>query len=164
MPHPVLHLDFGADRFPDKKALEQHLSTRVDRFIQQQGLVADGPTPVSRFTQALEVLSSRGERTCVLIDEYDKPILDHIENTPVAMEMRDILKGFYGSLKSNDAYLRFVFLTGVSKFAKMNVFSGLNNLVDLTLHPRAATILGYTQAELESCFPDRLSDDLRLRR
>lgn len=155
-PHPVLHLDFGAERFPDPARLEQYLETRIDHFITAFGVSAVGATAAARFREALEELATRGERTVVLVDEYDKPILDHIDNLPKAAEMRDVLKGFYGSLKSNDAYLRFVFLTGVSKFAKMNVFSGLNNLLDLSMHPRSATLLGYTQQELESCFADRI--------
>ncbi len=155
-PHPVLHLDFGARRFATPAELDAWLRERVVCFCDAHEAPITGLDGVDIFSKALLNLSGRGERTVVLIDEYDKPILDHIENTPVAMEMRDILKGFYGSLKSNDAYLRFVFLTGVSKFAKMNVFSGLNNLVDLTMHPRSATLLGYTQAELESCFAERI--------
>jgi len=154
--HPILHLDFGAERFADAPGLAHYLADQIERFILEYRLSATGSSTVARFSSALATLAARGERTVVLIDEYDKPILDHIENTPLAAEMRDILKGFYGSLKSNDAYLRFLFLTGVSKFAKMNVFSGLNNLMDITLDERYATLLGYTQDELEANFPDRI--------
>jgi len=156
-PHPVLHLDLGAQHFRDAAALRAWLQDRIQRFCATHAVSASGIGGEGLFSNALEVLAARGQRTAVLIDEYDKPILDHIEDTPMAAEMRDSLKSFYGSLKSNDPYLRFVFLTGVSKFAKMNVFSGLNNLQDITIDRRFATLLGYTQTELESNFDDRIA-------
>jgi len=94
----------------------------------------------------------------VLIDEYDKPILDVIENVEVAKENREILKGFYGVLKDADPYLKLVFLTGVTRFSKVSIFSGLNHLNDITLDPDFATICGYTQEDLETVFADMLKD------
>lgn len=94
----------------------------------------------------------------VLIDEYDKPILDAIEDTETIRIMRDELKSFYGILKDLDPYLKFVFLTGVSKFSKTGIFSGLNNLDDITLDPRYSDICGYTQYDLEHVFVDYLTD------
>jgi hypothetical protein len=88
----------------------------------------------------------------VLIDEYDKPILDNIANKEMAAEARDLLRNFYSAVKGSDAHLRFVFITGVSKFSKLNLFSGLNNLTDITLSGRFATITGYTHADLQSVF------------
>jgi len=154
--YPVLHVDFSRRSFTNPEDVQEWLLAEVDAFCAAQGVKATRATAEDRLREALEDLGRRGMRTVVLVDEYDKPLLDHIENPDTAVRMRDLLKGFYGSLKSSDACLRFVFLTGVSKFAKMNVFSGLNNLLDLTLHPRFATMLGYTQGELESCFPDRI--------
>lgn len=156
-PHPVLHLDLGAMRFSNPTELDAWLLDKVKRFCVDYDAPAEGLGHADIFRNALEFLVRGGARSVVLIDEYDKPILDHIEDAPVASAMRDVLKGFYGSLKSNDAYLRFVFLTGVSKFAKMNVFSGLNNLEDITVDDRFATLLGYTQAELETNFDDRIA-------
>ena len=92
------------------------------------------------------------ERVVVLIDEYDKPMLDHITNSEMADRMRDILRQFYGILKSQDGNLRFVLLTGITKFSKVSVFSGLNNLKDLSMDHRYADMLGYTQSELEHYF------------
>jgi len=94
----------------------------------------------------------------VLIDEYDKPILDVIEDIEKARRNRDILKKFFEILKPSDPYLKLVFLTGVSRFSKVSIFSGLNQLNDITIDPNFATVCGYTQSELESVFEDRLKD------
>ena len=93
----------------------------------------------------------------VLIDEYDKPLIDHILQVDHAKQYRDILRNFYSVLKAEDAYLRFVLLTGVSKFSKISVFSGLNNLDDITLSEEYAALLGYTQQEVETTFKDRIT-------
>jgi Protein of unknown function (DUF1703)./Predicted AAA-ATPase. len=94
----------------------------------------------------------------VLIDEYDKPILDVIEDIEKARRNRDILKKFFEILKPSDPYLKLVFLTGVSRFSKVSIFSGLNQLQDITLNEEFSTVCGYTQSELESVFEDRLKD------
>jgi len=98
------------------------------------------------------------EKVVVLIDEYDKPILDRIEEPEIARENREILKDFYSVLKDTDPYLKLVFLTGVSRFSKVSIFSGLNQLLDITLNPEYATLCGYTQSELETVFEDRVKD------
>ena len=97
------------------------------------------------------------KKIVILIDEYDKPILDNIENKEVAKKNRDILKSFYSVIKDNDEYLKFVFLTGVSKFSKVSLFSGLNNLNDITLNPNCSTICGYTQSDIENKFKEHLN-------
>jgi hypothetical protein len=93
----------------------------------------------------------------ILIDEYDKPILDNITDNDTAFIMRDGLRDLYSVIKGMDQYIRFAFLTGVSKFSKMNLFSGLNNLTDITLDDRYATICGYTQADVEISFKEHLA-------
>ena len=92
----------------------------------------------------------------VLIDEYDKPILDALDTPPIARANRDYLRGLYAVVKSSDAHVRFTFLTGVSKFSKVNLFSGLNNLTDITLDPRYSAICGYTEADLDTVFAPEL--------
>ena len=94
----------------------------------------------------------------ILIDEYDKPILDNLENPERALENRDFLRSFYLMMKSNDAYIKFAFLTGISKFSKANIFSGLNNLEDISLSKRFATVCGYTQKNIENEFKEYLVD------
>ena len=92
----------------------------------------------------------------VLVDEYDKPILDALDVPDVARANRDFLRGVYAAIKDGDAHVRFAFLTGVSKFSKVSLFSGLNNLKDITLDPRYATICGYTDADLDTVFAAEL--------
>jgi len=90
----------------------------------------------------------------ILIDEYDKPILDNLENPEKALDNRDFLRSFYLMMKANDAYIKFAFLTGISKFSKANIFSGLNNLEDISLSKRFATVCGYTQKNIENEFKE----------
>ena len=93
-----------------------------------------------------------------LIDEYDKPYTDFFDHQNKANEIREILRNFYSQIKSNDEYIRFIFLTGISKFTKMGVFSTLNNIVDISLHPKYAEICGYTEEEIRKYFPEYLND------
>ncbi|MFM7091144.1 MAG: AAA family ATPase, partial [Bacteroidota bacterium] len=100
--------------------------------------------------------SKYGQRVVVLVDEYDKPILDNINNTQVAREIRNELKTFYGVLKEQDANLQFVFMTGVTKFSKESLFSGLNQLMDITIDKRYSSICGYTDHDLKQHFGEYL--------
>jgi hypothetical protein len=92
----------------------------------------------------------------VLVDEYDKPILNNITDSAVALQMREGLKDFYSVIKDSDAHIRFVLLTGVSKFSKVSLFSGLNNLTDITLDARYSALFGYTDADVDSVFAPEL--------
>jgi len=98
------------------------------------------------------------KKVVILIDEYDKPILDMIDNIKIAKAHRDILRRFYTKIKDNDKYIRFAFLTGISKFSKASIFSGLNQIEDISLTPEFGNICGYTQEELESYFLEMLKD------
>ncbi|MDR3228611.1 MAG: ATP-binding protein, partial [Puniceicoccales bacterium] len=111
-----------------------------------------------KFRELIEKLHvSTGQQVVVLIDEYDKPITDNLLTPDIAEDNRKILHSFYQILKAADEHLRFVFFTGVSKFAGLSIFSGLNNLKDITLNPNFASICGYTQQELESNFPEHIA-------
>jgi hypothetical protein len=111
------------------------------------------------FDKLLRILTQKYQRqVVVLIDEYDKPILDVIEDVELAEKKRDILKGFYGVMKGADEYLQFVFLTGVTRFSKVGVFSGLNNLHDISMVEKYADICGITQSELETNFSDYIDE------
>ena len=114
-------------------------------------------TAPERFAHLLRTLHTQtGQRVAVLVDEYDKPILDMLEEREVARANRDYLRGLYGVIKDNDAHVRFTFLTGISKFSKVNLFSQLNNLTDITLDPAYSSICGYTEDDLDAVFAPEL--------
>jgi len=105
-----------------------------------------------------EAYKKYNKKVVILIDEYDKPILNNIENTKKALKHRNFLRGFYEVLKDNDAYIKFAFLTGISKFSKANIFSGLNNLEDISLTKRFGNVCGYTQKDIENDFREYWGD------
>ena len=107
-----------------------------------------------RLIKALH--ESAGQRVAVLVDEYDKPVLDALDDPDVARANRDFLRSVYAVVKDSDAHVRFTFLTGVSKFSKVSLFSGLNNLTDITLDPRFSAVCGYTDADLDTVFAAEL--------
>ncbi|MBT4922404.1 MAG: AAA family ATPase [Rickettsiales bacterium] len=109
------------------------------------------------FEELIQKLSSKG-KVVILIDECDKPLINNLKDLDHCAKVRDILRNFYGIIKASDEYLRFVLLTGVSKFSKVSVFSGLNNLRDITMSEEYASLLGYTQVELEENFKDRIEN------
>lgn len=122
---------------------------------EHQITLREAPYP-SQLEELIKSLSQKYGKVVVLIDEYDKPILDYLNDIPQAVANRDILKNFYSVLKPLDPHLRLVLLTGVSKFSRVSIFSELNNLLDLSLHAKYGAMLGYTQEELEHYFADRI--------
>jgi hypothetical protein len=149
--HPVLHLDLGDRQGSSAADLERLLAEAVKDSAAGHGIRLSREDSVSLFRELITKLASRG-KVVVLIDEYDKPILGNIENTAAVGEIQKLLKGFYSVLKSADEHLRFAFLTGVSKFSKVSVFSDLNNLIDLSMDTAFADLLGYTEDELARYF------------
>ena len=121
------------------------------------GLAGEYATGPERFSHLVEVLRDRaGHPVAVLVDEYDKPILDALEVPEVARANRDYLHGLYSSIKDSEAHVKFTFLTGVSKFSKVSLFSGLNNLKDITLDARYSAVCGYTESDLDTVFAPEL--------
>ena len=153
--HPVVRMDFSQFRVEDAEGLKQALKERLDELAVDHQVRLEQGDYQKRFRDLIRRLAARN-KVVVLVDEYDKPIIDNIENEEEARRIREVLKGFYGVLKGLDEYLRFVLLTGVSKFSKVGVFSGLNNLKDITLDDRYAALLGITQEEVECCFVEHL--------
>ena len=153
--HPVIHLGFSSMGYREI-GLTRAIAARLEEIAAHHGLTLRAEGNTLRFRELIEQLSRAHGRVVVLIDEYDKPILDYLDDLPRARAHREELKSFYSVLKDADAHLRFVLLTGVSKFSRVSIFSELNNLTDLTLHPDYTTLLGYTQPELEHFFADRL--------
>lgn len=156
--YPVLHLSFGAGILESKADLEIKINELLDYYYEKYQVEDKYDQSSGRFNYLLAQVAEKYGPVVVLIDEYDKPILDNITETEVAKEMREGLKNFYSIIKDNDTNLKLVMLTGVSKFSKVSIFSGLNNLEDITLNSHYADICGYTQSELEENFSEYLDD------
>ena len=155
--HPVLRLSFGAGHFKEPGYLHTNLMAQLDAVERQKRVSSEYPTGPERFGHLLETLhGDAGRPVAVLIDEYDKPILDALDTPEIARANRDYLRGLYAVVKDSDAHIRFSFITGVSKFSKVSLFSGLNNLKDITLDPRYSAICGYTDADLDAVFAPEL--------
>jgi len=157
--HPVIRISFGSGDFSSERRFDETIFDNLNSNMRRLNLTCeDAPgKPNSCFRELIETAYRQYKyKTVILIDEYDKPILDHITDKEIARANRDKLKGFYSIMKDMDEYIRFVMITGVSKFAKMNLFSGLNNLNDITIDPGYSTICGYTHAEVEHAFAERL--------
>lgn len=152
-PHPVLHFSFSTLGYKDI-GLDAGLHQVIDRKAEEAGVALTQRGIGPRFQELLRQLGQGEGQVVLLIDEYDKPLVDYIDQPEQAANNRDILKNFFSVLKDSDPYLRFFLITGVSKFSKVSLFSDLNNLEDLTLSPAAATLTGYTQAELERYFEE----------
>ncbi len=151
--HPVLRLSFGGGVFNRPRQVETSLMAQLDAFERRFDLSSMYVTATERFGDLLESAHQKtGQRAAVLVDEYDKPILDTLENREVATANRDFLRGIYSVIKDREAHVAFTFVTGVSKFSKVSLFSGLNNLTDITMDPRYAAICGYTEADLDTVF------------
>ena len=151
-PHPVIHLDLGASQAGTVEELNQSLDYLLQDNAEVHGLSLRRQGLAARFAE-LVITLGRENKVAILVDEYDKPLLGHLGKSSAA-EIQGVLKSFYSVIKSTEAHQRLVLLTGVSKFSRVSVFSDLNNLTDLTMSRSAATLLGYTQAELEANFSD----------
>ena len=155
--YPVIHIDFAEGVVDSTETLKEMINSTLNYHSEIYSVELKERLLNLRLKELIRRISDKYQsKVVVLIDEYDKPILDRIENKEVALELREVLKNFYGVLKPLDAYIKFVFITGVSKFSKVSLFSGLNQLQDITLNPDYSTICGYTQKEFEEVFKDRL--------
>ena len=154
---PVVRLSFGSGDYTDPSRLPGHAHVQLDAVQRTTGVESGYEEAPYRFAHMLEELHRRsGRRVVVLVDEYDKPILDALRYPEVARANRDFLSGFYAVIKDSDEHVRFVFLTGVSKFSKVSLFSGLNNLDDITLNPAYSAVCGFTETELDTVFSDKI--------
>ena len=151
--YPVIKISFSGG-IDSKETLRKKLFYILNGNQKRLDIRCDEKEDPSQcFAELLEKAYEKyHQKVVILIDEYDKPILDNIENIPEALLIRDGLREFYTTIKDNDRYLRFAFLTGVSKFSKVSLFSGLNNLEDISLNPDYGNICGYTQLDLDTTF------------
>ncbi|SMP41205.1 PD-(D/E)XK nuclease superfamily protein [Desulfonatronum zhilinae] len=157
--HPVILLDFNGISHETSEILRASLSRNLEMLARQYGLTSDAPLLKDRFKELIVALHEKtGQKVVILVDEYDKPIIDHLGKGEVELDIakdnRDMLKQFFGVIKEGNVVraLRFVFITGVSKFSRVSIFSELNNLSDLTMDEDFAKMLGYTQEEMETDF------------
>ena len=156
--YPVIRISFGGGVLQERAALDQRIRGILHENFERLGIqcrtLDDIPTCFSELIRGAHTQS--GQRVVVLIDEYDKPILDNITEPEQARAMRDGLRNFYSVIKDSDAHIRFAFLTGVSKFSKVSLFSGLNNLRDITVSPAYSALCGYTEADVDTVFAPEL--------
>jgi hypothetical protein len=157
--YPVIKISFGGDVCQSSEHLEKTIAGLLQKNEKDNGVTAANKETIGNYFKFLiEACHDKYQMpVVVLVDEYDKPILDNITDEDTALSVRDTLRGFYSAIKDADEHIKFAFLTGVSKFIKMNLFSGLNNLTDITLDDRYATICGYTQADVETGFKEYLT-------
>jgi len=157
--YPIIKLDLS-QAYPDtEENLKESINYFLRKIAKDHQITLEEEILGLKFKELIQKLYEKyNQKVVVLIDEYDKPILDVIEDIEKARRNRDILKKFFEILKPSDPYLKLVFLTGVSRFSKVSIFSGLNQLNDITVDQNFATVCGYTQSELESVFEDRLKD------
>jgi len=156
-PYPIIHLSFGDYNVVSDavRELPGYLTAKIQRIADEHGVPMSGDTPGLCFGNLIDTLSKQGD-VVILVDEYDKPILDNITD-PHIKEIQKALKGFYSVLKDRNSQERFLFVTGVSKFSHVSLFSDLNNLTDITMDARFACMFGYTQEEFEANFGDRIA-------
>lgn len=157
--YPVVKIDWASGTLTSRQALDTKIKYLLEENARKLGVPLNDNDEVSILFEKLitRAVEKTGMPAVVLVDEYDKPLLDNIEDPEKAIEMREGLKNFYSALKKMDSLLQFVFLTGVSKFSKVSIFSGINNLKDISLDPNYATLCGYTQRDLETVFAEHLA-------
>ncbi|MBN2781838.1 MAG: ATP-binding protein [Campylobacterales bacterium] len=156
--HPVIRISFNDGDFKTEDGFKQTLFEVMRSNQKDLNITCDDSLSISGCFRDLikSAYLKYNKKVVILVDEYDKPILDNIENKEEARKRRDELKNFYSVIKGSDEYIKFVFITGVSKFSKVSLFSGLNNINDITLTKKYATICGYTQNDVESVFAKHL--------
>jgi hypothetical protein len=157
--YPVFHIEFNGESYANIDSLNQALETNLSKLEKIWGRERNEKTPSSRFSGLIERAAEKtGRHVVVLIDEYDKPLLSTMDDEKLNDEFRTILKGFYGVLKSEDACLRFAFLTGVTKFSKVSIFSDLNQLDDISMDRQYAEICGISETELKTNFTPEIEN------
>ena len=157
-PHPVFYFDFNGRNYRKENALEKLLSARLEGWEKIYELEGNEKTLEERFENLLTTACNKTGRRCVvLVDEYDKPLLDLIDMPELQEHNKAVFKGFFSNLKNCDAYVRFVFITGVTKFHKVSIFSDLNQLRDISLNEDFSGICGITDEELRNYFAPEIS-------
>ncbi|MBF5059851.1 ATP-binding protein [Candidatus Neptunochlamydia vexilliferae] len=153
--YPVLYFDFSQILSTSANELETALKETLEDAAAAYGLSITGASSQSQLRRLVTKLAEKN-RVVILVDEYDHPIINHLKSPELAEKNRDLLKDFFGTLKSLDRYLKFTFITGISKFSRVSLFSALNNLKDITMDPKYAGMMGYTEEEVKSYFAEHI--------
>ncbi|MDR1097844.1 MAG: ATP-binding protein [Tannerella sp.] len=155
--YPVIYLDFNASEYSDVQTLEMVLDYLLKEYEEEYGKKDMETKPSIRFASLIAAMHKKtGQKVVILIDEYDKSLVSTMDKPDLNEKIRDVLKGFYGVLKGADAHLKFVFLTGVTKFSKVSIFSDLNQLKDISMSEQYAEICGISETELIRDFEPEL--------
>ncbi|MCR5609662.1 MAG: ATP-binding protein [Lachnospiraceae bacterium] len=164
--HPVFYFDFNGESYKNKDVLKRKISFMLNGWEKEYNIVNENNTLSERFQILLKTAKEKtGLRCVILVDEYDKPLLDVIDNEELTEHNKEIFKGFFSTLKSFDEYIQFILITGVSKFHKVSIFSDLNQLNDISLDEDYACLCGITEEELRHYFDNeikRLSEKRRI--
>lgn len=155
--YPVIRLDMSTINNSSSESFALDLIRAINEIASEYGISLTGVSPANYLENLIKKISVK-QQTVVLIDEYDKPLIDNVDDINLAKENRKILRQFYTILKAEDQHLKFVFLTGVTKFSKVSVFSGLNNLIDLSMLDQCSSLLGYTREELVKYFSSDIAE------
>jgi hypothetical protein len=152
--YPVIRISFGGGIVQDAQQLKRRIFTILENNYHRLGIDYEKFDDAGDFFESLilKLVEKTGQRVVILIDEYDKPILDNLQKPEIAKEIRDGLRNFYSVIKDSDAHVKFAMLTGVSKFSKVSLFSGLNNLRDITINKEFSAICGYTNEDIDTLF------------
>ena len=144
--HPVFHMDLNSRNYKDVDALYGIFNQHLEKWEEVYGDEKKDRAPEERFAYLIEKAAKQtGRGVVILIDEYDKPLIQSLDNEELQSEYRSILKSFYGNLKSCDKYIRFALLTGVTRFSRVSIFSDLNNLRDITMENEFASLCGISE-------------------
>lgn len=156
--YPVFYFDFNGTNYQQQGSLEEALNTQLKRWEEHYALTGQQNPLSERFQNLLITAKEKtGLRSVILVDEYDKPLLDVIENKELQQHNKEVFKGFFSTLKSFDEYIQFIFITGVSKFHKVSIFSDLNQLNDISLVKKYGELCGITEQEISKCFTEEVA-------
>ena len=157
--HPILHIDLNTEKYDTLESLESILNFTLEKWERLYGTASSETTFALRFRGIIQRANEQtGQRVVILIDEYDKPMLQAIGNEELQQKFRNIMKAFYSVLKTMDGYIKFALLTGVTKFGKVSVFSDLNNLIDISMDEQYVELCGITEKEIH----DNMEEDLHI--
>jgi len=157
--YPTLKLSLNVANYTSAKVLNDVLNDATNSWCTQYGITVNGETPSLRFKNLIIALYKKtGSKVVVLVDEYDKPLLQSLDDRELLSQIRGDLKAFYGILKPMDEYVQFGFFTGVTKFSKVSVFSDLNNLTDIAMDQRYVELCGITENEIRTCLDSQVGE------